>query len=215
MSRDSRYQLVIFDWDGTLMNSVPKIVACVQAMATEYQLPVPAETAIRQVIGYSLDEALYRLFGDAIQGAALTAGYRRHYLQLDASPSPLFDGVEQLLDTINNRGIKMAVATGKGRDGLDRLLTQTRLTSLFAASRCADETASKPDPLMLKQILAELDVPVSSALMVGDALMDLHMANHLGMDAIGVSYGAFTVPQLRSASPKAIIDRPLDLLQFL
>lgn len=213
----ANYDLVIFDWDGTLMDSVPKILACVKGLAAEFALPVPADNDIRSIIGYSLEEALIRLFGQQIQTEIprFTEGYRRHYVELDSTPSPLFDGVVTLLDSLRADGLQLAVATGKGREGLDRLLHESRLGHYFAASRCADEALSKPNPLMLEQLLCELDVPVARALMVGDALMDLHMANNIGMDAVGVSYGAFSVEQLTTASPLGIIDHPLELLPLV
>ncbi|MCF1431494.1 MAG: HAD-IA family hydrolase [Shewanella sp.] len=217
LRRDSSYELVIFDWDGTLMDSVPKILACVKGLSVEYGLDVPSDNVIRSIIGYSLEEALLRLFGEQVKVdiPRFVEGYRRHYVELDSTPSPIFEGVVSLLETLSAQGHQLAVATGKGREGLNRLMIESELGGYFAASRCADEALSKPNPLMLEQLLNELNVPVSRALMVGDTLMDLEMANNIGMDAVGVSYGAFTVEQLQSASPKAIIDRPLDLLRFM
>ncbi len=213
----AHYDLVIFDWDGTLMDSVPKILACVKSLSLEYDLNMPADDAIRSIIGYSLEEALIRLFGEQVKAdiPLFVEGYRRHYVELDSTPSPIFEGVESLLEALSAQGYKLAVATGKGREGLNRLLAESGLGGYFIASRCADEALSKPNPLMLEQLLNELDVPVSRALMVGDALMDLEMANNIGMDAVGVSYGAFTIEQLQTASPLAIIDHPLELMKVI
>ncbi|MGL4480769.1 MAG: HAD hydrolase-like protein, partial [Aeromonas veronii] len=157
-------RLAIFDWDGTLMDSVGRIVACVQGAARDCELAVPAPAQIRQIIGLSLDVAMSRLFplrsdsGTAIderQIAMLIDRYRHHYLH-DTTPSPLFSGAGELLHDWQSRGLQLAVATGKSRRGLDRVLDETGLRPLFVTSRGADEARSKPDPLMLEQILDEL-----------------------------------------------------------
>ena len=160
-------RLAIFDWDGTLMDSVGRIVACVQGAARYCELAVPAPAQIRQIIGLSLDVAMSRLFPlssgcafDERQIAALIDRYRHHYLH-DATPSPLFAGAGELLHDWRSRGLQLAVATGKSRRGLDRVLDETGLRPLFVTSRGADEARSKPDPLMLEQILDELGLSVT------------------------------------------------------
>ena len=212
-----QYELVIFDWDGTLMDSVGKIVACMQQSALTLNMAMPTEQAVRDIIGLSMDEALTMLYpdGSAELQVKMKEVYRQQYLELNQTPSPLFDGVEDLLTTLNGLGYKLAVATGKARAGLDRVLTATELGEYFVASRCADEAASKPSPEMLLQLLNELDVSPDKAVMIGDSIHDLNMANNAGIDAIGVDYGAHDKDKLSQANPKVVISSPLELLKHL
>ncbi|WP_368151152.1 HAD-IA family hydrolase [Aeromonas sp. R2-4] len=168
-------RLAIFDWDGTLMDSVGRIVACVQGAARDCELAVPAPAQIRQIIGLSLDVAMSRLFplrsdsGTAIderQIAMLIDRYRHHYLH-DTTPSPLFSGAGELLHDWQSRG----------------------LHPLFVTSRGADEARSKPDPLMLEQILDELGLSPRQAVMIGDSVHDMAMAEAIAMPRIGVTWG--------------------------
>lgn len=212
-----QYELVIFDWDGTLMDSVGKIVSCMQESALTLNMSMPTEQAVRDIIGLSMDEALGVLHpaASAELVAEMKQVYRQQYLELNQTPSPLFEGVEDLLTTLNGRGYKLAVATGKARAGLDRVLSATELGGYFVASRCADEAASKPSPEMILQLLNELDVSPDKAVMIGDSILDLKMANNAGIDAIGVDYGAHDKEKLRQAKPKAVIGSPMELLQHL
>lgn len=212
-----QYELVIFDWDGTLMDSVGKIVACMQQSALTLDMSIPTEQAVRDIIGLSMDEALTMLYpdGSAELQAKMKEVYRQQYLELNQTPSPLFDGVEDLLTALNGLGYKLAVATGKARAGLNRVLTATELGGYFVASRCADEAASKPSPEMLLQLLTELDVSPDKAVMIGDSIHDLNMANNAGIDAIGVDYGAHDKNKLSQAKPKAVISSPIELLKHL
>ncbi|MEC4724868.1 HAD-IIIA family hydrolase [Shewanella sp. D64] len=211
------YELVIFDWDGTLMDSVGKIVACMQQTARVLELPVPLEMAVRDIIGLSMGEALSILHpdGDDSVYSLMKDMYRQQYLELNDTPSPLFEGAESLVQQLNVSGYQLAVATGKARAGLNRVLNETGLGVHFVASRCADEAMSKPNPGMILQLLAELNVAPDKAVMIGDSVHDLNMANNAGIDAIGVSYGAHDADKLRSANPKAIINSPLELLSYL
>ncbi|WP_076409563.1 HAD-IA family hydrolase [Shewanella sp. UCD-KL12] len=212
-----QYELVIFDWDGTLMDSVGKIVTCLQSAAVSLELAVPTEQAIRDIIGLSIDEALAVLHPESDHSvhAKMKEGYRIQYLELNNTPSPLFHGVEDLLIELQQLGIKLAVATGKGRSGLDRVLTSTELDRHFSASRSADEASSKPSPEMILQLLNELEVEASKALMIGDSIHDLNMANNAGVDAIGVDYGAHNKERLALANPIAVISSPLELLHHI
>ncbi|EKP0308633.1 HAD-IA family hydrolase [Aeromonas veronii] len=207
-------RLAIFDWDGTLMDSVGRIVACVQGAARDCELAVPAPAQIRQIIGLSLDVAMSRLFllrsdnGTAIDErkiAALIDRYRHHYLH-DATPSPLFAGVGELLHDWQSRGLQLAVATGKSRRGLDRVLDETGLRLLFMTSRGADEARSKPDPLMLEQILAELGLSPRQAVMIGDSVHDMAMAEAIAMPRIGVTWGVDSRDALGRHGPVAVVD---------
>ena len=143
------------------------------------------------------------------------ARYREHYLVLDKTPTPLFNGVEETLMQLREAGYRLAIATGKARGGLDRVLAATGLASYFHASRGADEAKSKPDPLMLSQILAELDVPVEQAVMVGDSCHDMAMAEALGMARIGVTWGVHDAKRLAAHQPLQIIDRLPQLISLL
>lgn len=207
-------RLAIFDWDGTLMDSVGRIVACVQGAARDCELAVPAPPQIRQIIGLSLDVAMSRLFplrsdsGTAIderQIAMLIDCYRHHYLH-DATPSPLFAGAGELLHDWRSRGLQLAVATGKSRRGLDRVLDETGLRPLFMTSRGADEANSKPDPLMLEQILDELGLSPRQAVMVGDSVHDMAMAEAIAMPRIGVTRGVDSRDALSRYEPVAVVD---------
>lgn len=212
-----QYQLVIFDWDGTLMDSVGRIVSCMNSAARDCGLATPGERAIQDIIGLSLTTAMETLFpnADAEAVSRLVARYREHYLVLDKTPTPLFNGVEETLMQLREAGYRLAIATGKARGGLDRVLAATGLASYFHASRGADEAKSKPDPLMLRQILAELDVPVEQAVMVGDSCHDMAMAEALGMARIGVTWGVHDAKRLAAHQPLQIIDRLPQLISLL
>ncbi|MGS0675259.1 HAD-IA family hydrolase [Shewanella sp. 0m-4] len=211
------YELVIFDWDGTLMDSISKIVTCMQQMAMSLSMVSPSELAIRDVIGLSMDEALKTLYPmmPVADFEPMINSYKEHYLTLNSTPSPMFDGSELLLNELSARDYRLAVATGKGRNGLNRVLNETGLARHFESSRCADESKSKPNPDMIHELLEELKVKPERAIMVGDSLHDLNMANNAGVDAIGVSYGAHSESKLLLAKPKAIIHKPIDLLGVL
>lgn len=207
-------RLAIFDWDGTLMDSVGRIVACVQGAARDCELAVPSPAQIRQIIGLSLDVAMSRLFplrsdsGTAIgerQIAALIDRYRHHYLH-DVTPSPLFAGAGKLLHDWRSRGLQLAIATGKSRRGLDRVLDETGLRPLFVTSRGADEARSKPDPLMLEQILAELRLSPRQAVMIGDSVHDMTMAEAIAMPRIGVTWGVDSNDALSRYEPVTVVD---------
>ncbi|WP_429216357.1 HAD-IA family hydrolase [Aeromonas veronii] len=211
-------RLAIFDWDGTLMDSVGRIVACVQGAARDCELAVPAPTQIRQIIGLSLDVTMSRLFPlssgsgsgsgsafDERQIAALIDRYRHHYLH-DATPSPLFSGAGELLHDWRSRGLQLAIATGKSRRGLDRVLDETGLRPLFVTSRGADEARSKPDPLMLEQILDELGLSPRQAVMIGDSVHDMAMAEAIAMPRIGVTWGVDSRDALSRHGPVAVVD---------
>lgn len=212
-----QYELVIFDWDGTLMDSVGKIVASMQQTARALELPVPSELAVRDIIGLSMHEALSTLHpdGDDRVYSLMMDMYRQQYLELNDTPSPLFEGAELLVQQLNDIGYQLAVATGKARAGLTRVLNETGLGAHFVASRCADEAMSKPNPEMILQLLSELNIAPEKAIMIGDSVHDMNMANNAGIDAIGVSYGAHAEDKLRSTNPKAIINSPLALLSYL
>lgn len=186
-------KLVVFDWDGTLMDSLHSIVKAMQASAQELNLSVPSDEQVKSIIGLSLSKANAVLFGplSKAKDEALIECYKRHYLAIETiTPSQLYSGIRELLEMLAAQGCLLAVATGKGHNGLDRVMRQSQTLHLFNAHRGADQARSKPDPLMLTQILDQLECDVEQAIMVGDASFDLEMARNKGMHAVGVSYGA-------------------------
>ena len=174
-----KYKVIIFDWDGTLMDSIDKIVACVKAAANDCQLTAPSSEAIRHIVGLSLDIAMAKLFPGATseQQAEVVNAYRHQYLTSSQYETPFYPGIKSWLSELKHQGYMLAVATGKGRNGLNRMLDKFAMHDLFTLTYCADQTASKPDPLMLNRILQDLKLDASQALMVGDTSYDLEMAN--------------------------------------
>jgi len=202
------YRLVIFDWDGTLMDSVGQIVECMQAAIRDLELPVRNEEQIKNIIGLGLHEAIEQLFpGHPPEFAERVAGrYRHYYLSGEASPSSLFDGVVGMLDSLRDAGYRMAVATGKGRLGLDKVLAETGVGHYFEATRCSDETRSKPHPQMLHELMAELGSGPGETLMVGDTEYDMEMACRAGVGPLAVSYGVHDCRRLHRHAPLACLD---------
>lgn len=206
---DMNYKVIIFDWDGTLMDSIDKIVVSLQAAAKDCHLSPPSRDAIRNIVGLSLDKAMEMLFPthSKSQQAAVVEAYRQQYKQLDElHPTPFYPGIESWLVSLKEAGYLLAVATGKGRNGLDRLLDKFAVRDLFAVTYCADQTKSKPHPLMLQRILDELGLQANQALMVGDSSYDLEMANNANIDCMGVSYGVHSQAVLQQFNPIAIVD---------
>lgn len=209
--------LVIFDWDGTLLDSLAKITHCMQLAAQDAGLePLPVDK-IRGIVGLGLREALEELYPGLSDAPLeqLRERYSHHFIQKDIEPCELFPGVRQTLEELKAGDHHIAVATGKSRRGLNRVLGNLGWESHFHASRCADETASKPNPLMLSELLQELHYPVEEALMVGDTEFDMEMAARLGMRRVAVSYGAHPSERLSGHSPEAIIDEMAELLDLL
>ena len=203
-------RLFIFDWDGTLMDSERQIVHCMQMAAADLGLVVPTYARVRSIIGLGMPEALLRLFPDHEAGEReeIRKAYARHFIAEAGGQSDLFPGARDLLSDLRARGFLLAVATGKNRPGLDRALAQTGLANYFDATRCADETASKPDPRMLHEILVSLLVFPGEAVMIGDTTFDLEMASRAGVRSIGLAHGAHETSALEA-------HRPLDILPDL
>ncbi|NCO69888.1 MAG: HAD-IA family hydrolase [Shewanella vesiculosa] len=213
-SKEKAFDLVIFDWDGTLMDTVGKIVSCMQNVAQELMLPIPSEQQVRDVIGLSLPQIMPILFADHQNHQQIIDCYRRHHLASELL-TPLFDGVELLIRNLFDAGYHLAIATGKGRQGLDNVLALTGLGDYFHATRCADDAQSKPHPEMLYSLLAHFDVTADRAIMIGDSIHDLAMANNAGMASIGVSYGAHNESRLNLLNPRAIVDQPCAIRDYL
>jgi phosphoglycolate phosphatase len=203
----TRYADVLFDWDGTVMDSTYSIASSIQLASADLQLPVPSIQQASWVIGLSLESALYRAVPDltAEQMPLFLERYRHHFMQRDPHIK-LFDGILPFMGELRGRQIALGVATGKSRQGLDRVLQQVNLSTFFDATRCADETRSKPDPEMLHQLLAELMLEPEQVLMVGDTVHDIHMAANAGMDSVAVTYGAHDPQTLAKAEPTVMVD---------
>lgn len=202
--------LLIFDWDGTISDSTGLITRVMQRAAREVGWTEPPDEAVHNIIGLGMPEALQHLFPQADPGKLeqFLASYRGHYVREDrARPSALFPGVRETLEHLRDEGYRMAVATSKSRVGLDRVLRAHELDGFFHASRCADETASKPDPRMLRELLAELEARPEASAMVGDTEYDMEMGRRAGMARIAVSYGAHAVERLHPYEPALCLDR--------
>lgn len=214
---NGRYDLIVFDWDGTLMDSVDRIVACVRAAITELGLAPRSRQQISNIIGLGLHEAITTLYAGSDEAfvARMTASYRRQFLAENPTPSRLFDGAGETVRTLHDAGYLLGVATGKGRRGLDENLVQSGLGSLFHATRCADDAPSKPHPGMLEQLMEVLGATPERTLMVGDTIYDLEMARNAGADSVAVSYGVHDRSRLERVGPLACLDRPGDLLAWL
>lgn len=211
------YKLIIFDWDGTLMNSIDRIVSSMQNAAILSQLTKPSVEHVKEIIGLSLPAAVTTLFPDnsAEQTMALVAQYKHQYVEVNNTPAPLFNDAIALLTRLQQEQKLLAVATGKGRVGLERVFQATQTGHFFHASRCADEAKSKPHPDMLLSLLDELNVPKSQAIMIGDTSHDLKMALTAGIDSIGVTFGVHDREVLSEYNPQAIVDSLTELQPLL
>ena len=211
-----QFDLIVFDLDGTLMDSAGAIVASIQGACRDLGLDVPSEQASRHIIGLGLTEAIAHLLPTLPEAdyPKLVERYRHHFLSQDAD-IPLFDGAERIVRDLNQAGFLLGVATGKSRRGLDRVLVQTGLGPYFHSTRCADECFSKPHPEMLEQLMDELGATRSRTLMIGDTSHDLLMAQNAGVAALAVSYGAHPRAELLAHAPLACLDQIGELEQWL
>ncbi|TAM52924.1 MAG: HAD family hydrolase [Paraburkholderia sp.] len=202
-----QFDLIVFDWDGTLMDSTAHIARSIQAACRDLGLPVPADEAARFVIGLGLRDALQIAAPslDPTEYPRLAERYRYHYLIKDAH-TELFAGVRELLGELSSLGYLLAVATGKSRVGLNRALAEAQLTSVFDGTRCADETFSKPHPAMLQELTRELGQDLARTVMIGDTTHDLQMATNAGVAGIAVTYGAHPADALAKLEPRFVAD---------
>lgn len=204
----SPYKLVVFDWDGTLTDSLSRIVQSMQLAATDLDLEPCTDLQVHDIIGLALDLAIARLY-PALSAAGIASMHERyahHYVQGDLVPSPFYAGVPTLLQQLHQGNVLLSVATGKSRKGLDRIMRAHQVEPLFHSSRCADETRSKPEPHMLLEILDYHNLQPHQAVMVGDTEFDLEMARRAGVDAVGVTWGAHEVHRLRRHEPRVCVD---------
>jgi len=205
---ERKYPLIIFDWDGTLIDSQGHIIDSMRGAIGDEGLPVPDDDAIRHIIGLSLPVAIGRLLPDIDEARVqrIADRYREHFFRDSHRMAELFPGAAETVRDLHRRGYYLAVATGKGRRGLDMALEKTGLGDCFHITRCADETRSKPHPLMLEEILTDLDLGARDALMVGDTLYDLEMAHNAGMHSLAVTWGMHDRELLQKCRPTYIID---------
>ena len=212
----SAFELVVFDWDGTLMDSTAAIVRAMQRAAEELGIASPPAERARHVIGLGLADALRQALPELPpqRYPEMAARYRHHYLSHDGELA-LFPGVEELLARLVAAGRYVAVATGKSRLGLERALDHSCLRRYVMASRTADECHSKPHPQMLQELLEEFAVPPERAVMIGDTTHDLLMAQAAGTAGIGVAYGAHPREALAALRPLSVVDAPRALAPLL
>ena len=200
--------LFIFDWDGTLCDSTGKIVRCMQLASRKVGFRELEDVEVLNIIGLGLPEAVRALFPEAPAASlqVLSKAYSDYFLADEHTPMGFFPGVEDTLNHLRDQGYPLAIATGKSRRGLDRVLHSLKMQGFFHASRCADETRSKPDPAMLRALLNEFRRQSEDAVMVGDTEYDMEMAHRANMPRVAVSYGAHTIERLRPYQPLLCID---------
>ena len=209
------YRLVVFDWDGTIIDSPAAIVKCIQEAAREMGLRVPEDERASHVIGLGLADSLMHAVPDLTTDRypEFVALYRKHFLAREDA-MPVFSGMKELLFELERKA-PLAVATGKSRRGLDRALDATGLRPLFRGSRCADETHPKPHPAMLLELMAEFETEKEHTLMIGDTSHDLEMARAAGVDAVAVTYGAHPETGLRACEPRGCVSSVEELKAWL
>ena len=212
-----KYELIVFDWDGTIIDSQAHIIGSMQRAIADEGLEIPSPERIRHIIGLSLSRAIQNLFPDLSDSAveSVAKRYREHFFADNEQTSELFDGAAEMIRDLHAGGYYLAIATGKGRRGLDIALEKTGLEPFFHITRCADETRSKPDPLMLDEILTDLDLTSSNAVMVGDTSYDMDMARNIKMDSVAVTYGMHDRELLANSSPTYFIDTIQQLTQYV
>lgn len=214
--RPRRFDLIAFDWDGTLFDSTALIVRCIQSACRDLELAVPSDEQAAYVIGLGLHDALRQAVPAlaAERYAELGARYREHYFAAQ-DELVLFDGALPMLQALKARRHYLAVATGKGRRGLDQALASSQLERMFDATRTADETASKPDPRMLRELMAQLGVAPQRTLMVGDTTHDLQLAVNAGAACVGVAYGAHDHQAFEPFAPLYVAHSTRELHEWL
>lgn len=212
------YKLLIFDWDGTLMDSTARIAQTLAQALEDVRMPKRPLQERRDVIGLGLKEAMAQLcpYATDEQVEKLVERYRHHWLHPDAPVTLLFEGITESLVTLQQQGYWLAIATGKSRSGLDRSLAECGLPKeLFVTSRCADETRTKPNPQMLEEILEETGLEPKDAIMLGDSIYDLQMAKYGGMHSLGVLTGVHDEDRLWQQEPLAVLESVADFPDWL
>lgn len=213
-----KLRLLIFDWDGTLVDSIKRIVAAMHMASDICAVPRCTDEEVRAIIGLAMPQAydvLYPAADDADLKQRYIHAYSEQYLLLEEQPSPFYPGVLDALEHYRSAGYTLAVATGKSRRGLHRVLSGHNMVDYFDITRCADETRSKPDPLMLHEILNYCAATPEQAIMVGDSPFDLRMAKNANVPSVAVSYGAQPLSVLHQEQPILAIDDFYELTTWL
>jgi len=214
--QDNNYDLIIFDWDGTLANSTQLIVDAIRQASLDAGLVEPSQEAASSIIGLGLREALLELFGpipeDKMQVLIARYGY---YYTLEEHDIPLFECASEAVSALAERGVALGVATGKGRNGLNRALERSGIKHHFHATRCVDECHSKPHPQMILELMDELGASPERTLMIGDTSFDLQMAQNANVARLGVTFGAHPLSRLLPHAPLAYFDEFTKLKQWL
>lgn len=209
-------KLIVFDWDGTIMDSTGRIISSMQQAARKLELPVPSEEAVRGIIGLGLTECLNILFPELSCHKAISEEYRYQYVEADKTPSPIFEGVSEVLTQLKSQGYILAVATGKARHGLDRVLKESGLKEYFDFTIGADEVENaKPAPDMLNVLIDKTQTKPHQVIMIGDTSFDLEMANNAKTFSIAVTFGAHSKSYLMKYNPFAIISTFKELIKLL
>jgi len=210
------FELIVFDWDGTLMDSTAIIASSIQYACRDLGLTVPSDESASYVIGLGLNDALAHAAPELTPEMLprMLERYRHHYMSRDPHLE-LFPEVPEMIAELRATGYRLAVATGKSRVGLNRALAACGLEAAFDATRCADESISKPDPAMLLELTNRLGVPVGQTLMIGDTTHDLQMAINAGTHGLGVGYGAHPEAALQALAPLACVDSVTSLRRWL
>ena len=213
----NRFDLIIFDWDGTLVDSIDWIVQCIQLAAVQYDCPVPTQQAAKDIIGLSIENAIETLFPlvDADTRAKVAGHYGQQFFSKQISRNDLFPGVYDMLQQFKQVGYRLAVATGKKSTGLSQAIAATGVAELFCTTRCSDQTASKPHPLMIDEIVAELGVSKQRTLMVGDSVHDMQMALNAQVASVAVTCGAHSAETLKQYQPLCCLSYPTELLDII
>ena len=211
------YQLIIFDWDGTVMDSAQKIANCIRASARDLGICEPSEQKAKSIIGLSLVQAMEVLFPQLSrqQISKLIENYKHHFVTLDQTEQCLFSGVEEGLKKLNESGALLAVATGKSRAGLNRVFDELSMRKFFVTSRCADETRSKPHPQMLLELLDYTAIHPNKSIMVGDTTFDMDMARNAKMHGLGAGYGVHSKQDLLNSNALQVLDSFEGIIDWL
>ena len=212
-----RFDLIIFDWDGTLVDSIDWIVCCLQKAARSQGCDIPEEQAAKEIIGLSIQKAMEKLFPEIDEKTQeqLIASYSQEFFSKPITEDDLFSGVNEMLQKFKQAGYQLAVATGKSRSGLEKAMQGTGLSDFFHITRCADQTASKPHPVMLEEIIKEMAVSKERVVMVGDSVHDMQMAINAGISSIAVSCGANSTEQLQHYNPLLNLQQTIELQDSL
>lgn len=215
------FPLLVFDWDGTLVNSIERIVTSLQFASKQTEGISLSEGQAKDVIGLGLMEAITKLHPeldakqDTVKLTKVADAYRQHYLHENNVPAPLFNGVYEMLDELRGDGYTLAISTGKSRAGLEQSINEHQVADYFTTTRCAGENKSKPHPEMLLEILEELNFSATQTLMIGDSEHDLKMAGNANMQCIGVTHGVHDAATLNKHNPLTCLADITDLSGYL